>query len=77
VEVPGLTSILQGSEVGIYGSNGWIGKHGHAANMRLDDVVENRLKGVAVDEMRKTGCLGGSDPVKGDAWKRPYVDGPC
>lgn len=63
----------KGTEVGIYGSSGWIGKHGHSADMRLSDVVENRLKGVAVDEMRRAGRLGPEESVKGDAWKRPHT----
>lgn len=65
----------KGTEVGIYGSNGWIGKHGHSADMNLGDTVENRLKGVAVDEMRRAGRLGPNDNIKGDAWKRPHVGG--
>ncbi|MBO3751987.1 hypothetical protein J5X84_38465 [Streptosporangiaceae bacterium NEAU-GS5] len=67
----------RGKEVGIFGSNGWIGKHGHSANMRLSAVVENRLKGVAIDEMRKAGRLGPNDVIKGDAWKRPHVGDVC
>ncbi|WP_166664400.1 RHS repeat-associated core domain-containing protein [Actinophytocola oryzae] len=63
----------KGAEVGIYGSNGWIGKHGHSADMKLNDTVENRLKGIAIDEMRRAHTLGPNDNVKGDAWKRPHV----
>ncbi|GAA5056192.1 hypothetical protein GCM10023259_038800 [Thermocatellispora tengchongensis] len=64
-------------EVGNYGSNGWIGKHGHCADMRLDDVVENRLKGVAVDEIRRAKRLGADDTIKGDSRKRPHVGDVC
>jgi hypothetical protein len=64
-------------EVGIYGSDSWIGKHGHSADMKLEDAVENRLKAVAVDEMRRAGRLGPNDDIKGDDWKRPHVGDVC
>ena len=70
----------RGSEVGIYGSNGFLNKHGiNASNISVPDQVNNRLKGIAVDQMRKIGQLGPNDAVKGDAWKRPMIgtEGGC
>ncbi|WP_460407336.1 helix-turn-helix domain-containing protein [Actinophytocola sediminis] len=49
--------------------------HGHSASIDLGATVENRLKGVAVDEMRRSGRLAPNADIKGEAWKRPHVDG--
>jgi hypothetical protein len=54
---------------------GFFGKHGHPANVEVPDIVENRLKGIAVDELRRSGRLGSGDSVKGDSWKRPHLGG--
>ncbi|AGZ46087.1 polymorphic toxin-type HINT domain-containing protein [Actinoplanes friuliensis] len=64
----------RGSEVGIYGSNGFFNKHGvDASKVDVPQQVHNRLKGIAIDKMRKTGQLPQNADVKGDAWKRPMV----
>ena len=60
-----------GIEVGVYGPNGWINKHG--GNIpELSNNVQNSLKGLAVDQSRAVGLLGrkGTDNVKGDNWMR-------
>ncbi|WP_433521988.1 RHS repeat-associated core domain-containing protein [Nocardia pseudovaccinii] len=64
-----------GREVGIFGSNGWFAKHGHSADVTVPDTVANRLKSVAVEEMRRQGRLGpkGTEDICGDKWKRPRV----
>lgn len=65
------------TEVGIFGSNGWIGKHGHPSDMELWATAENRLKGVAIAEMKRSGRLPLDADIRGDAWKRPHVSGSC
>ncbi|MDA2811072.1 hypothetical protein O4J56_10530 [Nocardiopsis sp. RSe5-2] len=67
----------KGKEVGVYGSNGWFNKHRHRGVPDVPDAVENRLKGIAVDTMRKTGRLKEGDSVKGDDWKRNRLGGGC
>ena len=51
-----------GQEVGIYGQEGWFNKHGKTVP-EVPKSLEERLKGVAVDELRKQGKL----PDKGEA----------
>lgn len=64
----------RGGEVGIHGSNGFFDKHGiGVADISVPGQVNNWLKGIAVDQMRKIGQLGPDDAVKGDAWKRPMI----
>jgi RHS repeat-associated protein len=64
----------RGSEVGIYGSNGFFNKHGtKASDVDVPQQVHNRLKGIAVDQMRKLGQLPRDADIKGDAWKRPMI----
>ncbi|WP_026123178.1 hypothetical protein [Nocardiopsis chromatogenes] len=67
----------KGQEVGIYGSNGWFNKHGKKGDADVPKAVENRLKGIAVDTMRKTGRLKEGDSIKGDDWKRNRLGGGC
>lgn len=62
-----------GREVGIYGPNGWVDKHGFSgrpANLPIE--VENQCKGVAVDQMRRAGLLPpkGHANIKGKLWMR-------
>jgi len=63
-------------EVGVFGSEGWIHKHG-LGDAVIPESVENRLKGHAVDFMRKTGRLGpkGTEDISGDKWQRPRLKG--
>lgn len=65
----------KGQEVGMFGSNGWFPKHGHNADVSVPNSVENRLKGVAVDIMRKQGRLKpkGEEDISGDKWKRQRI----
>ncbi|MFI5896996.1 polymorphic toxin-type HINT domain-containing protein [Actinoplanes sp. NPDC051513] len=69
----------RGSEVGIFGSNGWFDKHGKVADVSVPDNVYNRLKGKAVEEMRASGRLGpqGTRDITGDKWKMPRLKGGC
>ena len=66
-----------GREVGIYGSEGWFAKHGLPGGAEVPGTVENRLKGHAVDFLRKSGRLGpkGGDDISGDNWQRPRLKG--
>jgi RHS repeat-associated protein len=66
-----------GAEVGIFGSEGWINKHGITSDVEMPDGVESRLKGMAVDQMRKDGRLKpkGTEDISGDKWKRPRKTG--
>jgi RHS repeat-associated protein len=64
----------RGTEVGIYGSNGFFNKHNiTASDVNVPDQVHNRLKGIAVDQMRKIGQIPADANIKGDAWKRPMI----
>ncbi|WP_306210377.1 polymorphic toxin-type HINT domain-containing protein [Actinoplanes sp. RD1] len=64
----------RGTEVGLYGSNGFFNKHRKlAADVDVPSQVHNRLKGIAVDQMRKIGQLPPKASVKGDSWKRPMI----
>jgi hypothetical protein len=62
-----------GSEVGVYGPNGWINKHGKAGKPPgLPPNVENSCKGIAVERMRSAGELPkkGRANIKGTRWMR-------
>ncbi len=64
----------RGVEVGVYGSNGFFNKHGlKASGVEVPNQVLNRLKGIAVDQMRKLGQISAGENIKGDAWKRPMI----
>jgi hypothetical protein len=69
----------RGSEVGIFGSDGWFSKHGKSADVTVPDGVYNRLKGKAVEFMRASGRIGalGTQDVSGDNWKMPRLGGGC
>ncbi|WP_317206046.1 RHS repeat-associated core domain-containing protein [Tenacibaculum maritimum] len=65
-------------EVGIFGSEGFMNKHGIAgADVDVPKSVQQRLKGMAVDQLRKGGRLGakGTENIKGNKWKRPRLKG--
>ncbi|WP_276529141.1 RHS repeat domain-containing protein [Tenacibaculum maritimum] len=67
-----------GAEVGIFGSEGFMNKHGlFGSDVDVPDNVNQRLKGISVDEMRKSGRIGpkGTDNIKGDKWKKPRLKG--
>lgn len=61
-----------GNEVGIYGPNGWIAKHGFISSRPagLPQGVENARKGIAVDRLRTLGHLPlkGRMNIKGGRW---------
>ena len=61
-----------GSEVGVYGPNGWIAKHGYSGRRPagLPESVENACKGIAVDRLRSMGHLPpkGRMNIKGGRW---------
>ena len=68
----------KGEEVGIFGSDGFFNKHGTKAieaEKAISKNAKNRLKGIAIDEMRKSGRLQVGDAIKGDNWKRPRLTG--
>ncbi|WP_435228414.1 polymorphic toxin-type HINT domain-containing protein [Streptomyces sp. Tue6028] len=67
----------RGTEVGIFGSDGWFSKHGKSADVDVPQDVYNNLKGLAVGELRRDGRIGakGTENIKGDNWKRPRITG--
>lgn len=69
-----------GAEVGVFGPSGFFNKHGHkAADIQVTESVFQRLKGIAVDEMRRLGVLPpkGRGSIKGDEWiKKQDWDNP-
>jgi RHS repeat-associated protein len=69
----------KGREVGVFGSNGWINKHGRGTDIDVPDSVMDRLKGKAVEYMRKTERIGpkGTGDISGDKWQRPRRTGGC
>ncbi|MGW2558356.1 polymorphic toxin-type HINT domain-containing protein [Streptomyces sp. NPDC001514] len=69
----------KGTEVGLYGSNGWFAKHRKGADVQVPQNVENRLKGKAIEFMRASGRIGplGTEDISGDKWKRPRLTGGC
>ncbi|CUU59621.1 RHS repeat-associated core domain-containing protein, partial [Parafrankia irregularis] len=68
-----------GPEVGMYGSNGFFNKYGLKATAAdSPEQVNNRLKGIAVDWVRKIGQIASGVDIAGDAWKRPMIGSdPC
>ena len=68
-----------GKEVGVFGSSGWFPKHRHGIPTGVPDNVLNRLKGIAVDELRLAERLKpkGRANIKGENWKRPRLSGGC
>ena len=49
-----------GDEIGIYGPEGWVGKHGRGIPT-VPEAVENSLRGMALDQLRRMGVI----PEKG------------
>ena len=43
----------KGNEVGVYGPDGWIKRHGHKDVPNLPPNVEEKCKNVAADELRR------------------------
>ena len=68
----------KGKEAGIFGSEGFMNKHG-LKGVESDKMIsvnaKNRLKGIAVDEMRKSGRISPGESIKGDKWNRPRLTG--
>ena len=63
----------QGREVGVYGPDGWINKHGFSGRPdNLPTEVENRCRGIAVERLRAEGRLPekGHANIKGDRLKK-------
>ncbi|MBS2966872.1 hypothetical protein KGA66_27815 [Actinocrinis puniceicyclus] len=69
----------RGTEVGIFGSDGFFAKHGLSADVSVPGDVYNRLKGKAIEFMRSTGRIGpqGTQDITGDKWKMPRLGGGC
>jgi hypothetical protein len=69
----------RGTEVGIFGSDGFFAKHGLSADVSVPDGVYNRLKGKAIEFMCNTGRIGpqGTQDITGDKWKMPRLGGGC
>jgi hypothetical protein len=75
-----------GAEAGVFGPTGFFNKHGHkAAAITVPDNIFQRIKGTAIDEMRRLGVLPpkGRGSIKGDGWitkqnwENPKPGGPC
>jgi len=66
-----------GREVGIFGREGWIGKHGFAEAPSIPRDVLNRLNGANVTELRAQGLLGrkGTQNIRGFRYLRGRVLG--
>jgi RHS repeat-associated protein len=62
-----------GTELGVFGSEGFFPKHGLSADVQVPEGVFNRLKGIAVDKLRAAGRLGpkGTEDISGENWKQP------
>ena len=68
-----------GKEVGVYGPNGWINKHGHSGRPPgIPADVENQCKGKAVELGRRSGQIPdkGKGNIKGDRWKNFFRRAP-
>lgn len=60
-----------GHEAGVFGPKGFFNKHGHKADsIAVPSSIFNRLKGIAIDEMRRLGVLPpkGLANITGDGW---------
>jgi RHS repeat-associated protein len=64
-----------GTEIGLFGSDGWFAKHRLGTDIEVPIHIENHLKGIAVDFMRRTGRIGpkGIENIAGDLWRRPRL----
>jgi RHS repeat-associated protein len=61
-----------GKEIGIYGPEGWINKHGKGIPTAIPKELENALKGVALNELRSRGKFPpkGRADIKGNSWRK-------
>ena len=61
-----------GKEIGIYGPEGWINKHGKGIPTAIPNELENTLKGVALNELRSRGKFPpkGRADIKGNSWRK-------
>jgi len=59
-----------GKEIGVYGPEGWINKHGKGIPTAVPKGVENGLKGIAINELRARGKfpLKGRANIRGNKW---------
>ncbi|PRC92380.1 hypothetical protein S2091_3039 [Solimicrobium silvestre] len=63
----------QGNEAGLYNQQGWFNKHGKkGAPAGIPEQCENRLRGEAIDQMRRRGHIPGKGlgDIKGGNWKK-------
>jgi hypothetical protein len=63
----------EGDEIGVYGPQGWIAKHGFAGRPAgLPAEIENTCKGIAVERLRASGDIPprGRFNIKGNKWMR-------
>jgi RHS repeat-associated protein len=65
----------QGTEIGIYGPEGWINKHG-LSTPQLPQEIENSLRGISLEESRGLGIapLRGTSNIKGKPLKQILKD---
>lgn len=61
----------KGSEVGIFGPEGWINKHGKGGPGEIPFDLENTLKGIAVDRLQGMEVIPpkGTADISGNKWK--------
>jgi RHS repeat-associated protein len=61
----------RGHEIGTYGPEGWVNKHGKGVPSSVPPDLENTLKGISVDELRKRGIVPpkGAADITGNKWK--------
>ena len=61
----------RGQEIGIYGPEGWINKHGKGIPTAIPAELETALKGVALEELRARGKFPpkGRADIKGNNWR--------
>ena len=61
-----------GNEIGVYGPDGWINKHGKGIPTAVSKGVNDALKGIAVDELRARGKIPakGRANIKGNNWRK-------
>ncbi|GCD94100.1 DUF6531 domain-containing protein [Embleya hyalina] len=66
-----------GVDYGVYGSTGWFAKHGHGTDIEVPAAIENSLRGMAIEMLRRTNRLGprGTEDISGDNWHRPRLTG--
>jgi len=67
-----------GNEIGIYGPDGWINKHGKGIPIGLPSELENALKGISINKLRARGKFPpkGTADIKGSRWLK-YIGKSC